>query len=77
MSDDWQKQVDWMRKNGVISAKWQKFQGDADAAIVLVECITGPVVEPLAGVGETAEEMKERHEREQREAEETRDFGAS
>lgn len=77
MSDDWQKQVDWMRKNGVISAKWEPRGVDGTEKLALVECITGPVVETLAGVGETVEEMKERHDREQREAEEMRDFGAS
>ena len=77
MSDDWQKQVDWMRKNGVLSAKWSD-TGGGKSMTGLVECILGPLPDDVAR--ETPEDMKERHEREAREKaeqDELRDFGAA
>ena len=84
MSDDWQKQVDWMRKNGVISAKWtavQQWSKDpslpTEMVAMLSECILGPVVDASPGIVETPEQMQERHAKEQADAEYLRDFGAS
>lgn len=76
---DWQSQVDWMRANGVVSAKWAHsgFKGTGD--LVLVECITGPAPEATP-VAESAEDMEKRHEREakeRQEMEDMRDYGAS
>ena len=69
LADIWQVQSDWMRKNGVVSAKWE---GE-----MLVECILGPVVDASPGIVETPEQMQERHAKEQADAEYLRDFGAS
>ena len=71
MSDDWQKQVDWMRKNGVLSAKWSD-TGGGKSMTGLVECILGPLPDDV--LRETPEEMKSRHEREAKEREDKFDF---
>lgn len=79
MSDDWQKQVDWMRKNGVVSAKWMLSGFDGAEKLVLTECIAGAPAETETKP-ESAEDMKARHEREakeQAEREDFLDFGAS
>lgn len=80
MSDEWQKQVDWMRKNGVVSAKWENRYGTPIQN--LVECILGPEPQSATHIStaQSLEDQKAALEKAKADAQQALDdldFGAS